>query len=469
VTALAPVLLSLPGMNDENHDRSPAFPTASPPGRETVERMAAWKRGEEIVRDPAAAAPRDPYRGQAPAEVADRAFAALAENVRDYAIFLMDPEGVITFWGEGARLIKWWSREEAEGAHLRMLYPDGGSEDGTAEEHIRQAAESGEYIGQGHRVRADTSTFWARVSLTALRDTEGKLLGFAKVTRDLTAKRAEEAALLIARHQAEAAIRLKSELLQERAHDEGEEQRTGELAGATAQLREERAERSRLEATRYVLLRQLIAAEEQERIRLSRELHDQLGQLVTALRLGLRGLRSGNGSAALDDLEQLTVQLAGELSHIASELRPPALDRLGLQQALQAYVEDWAARYGIATGFQPLGVGPERFALEVETTLFRTVQEALTNVAKHSAAQNVSVILERRPGSVGVIVEDDGAGFDPAAVAATGVRTRRIGLVGMRERVELLGGTLEVESAPGAGTTLFIRLPTHDDAPPPGA
>jgi PAS domain S-box-containing protein len=458
-------------MDQDRYKRSPAFPTASPPGRETAERIAAWKRGEEIGRDPGAAPPRDPYRGQAPAEVADRAFAALAENVRDYAIFLIDPEGIITFWGEGARLIKWWSREEAEGAHLRMLYPDGGSEDGTAEQHLVQAAESGEYIGQGHRVRADTSTFWARVSLTALRDTEGTLLGFAKVTRDLTAKRAEEAALLIARHQAEVAIRLKSELLQERAGNEGDEQPAGELAGATAQLREERAERSRLEATRYVLLRQLIAAEEQERIRLSRELHDQLGQLVTALRLGLRGLRSGNGSAgaALDDLEQLTVQLAGELSHIASELRPPALDRLGLQQALQAYVEDWAARYGIATGFQPLGVGDERFALEVETTLFRTVQEALTNVAKHSAAQNVGVILERRPGSVGVIVEDDGTGFDVAAVAATGERTRRIGLVGMRERVELLGGTLELESAPGSGTTLFIRLPTHDAGPPPGA
>ncbi|MBW3655229.1 MAG: PAS domain-containing sensor histidine kinase [Gemmatimonadetes bacterium] len=450
-------------MNHDQHERSPAFPTASPAGRESAERMAAWKRGDEIARDPAAAAPRDPYRGQAPAQVADRAFAALAENVRDYAIFLMSPEGVITFWGEGARLIKWWSREEAEGAHLRMLYPDGGSEDGTAEEHLRQAAESGEYIGQGHRVRADTSTFWARVSLTALRDTDGKLLGFAKVTRDLTAKRAEEAALLMARHQAEAAIRLKSELLQdqERAH--------GEVEGATERLREERAERSRLEATRYVLLRQLIAAEEQERIRLSRELHDQLGQLVTALCLGLRGLRSGNGSAgaALEDLEQLAVQLSRELSHIASELRPPALDRLGLQQALQAYVEDWATRYGISAEFQPLGVGHERFALEVETTLFRTVQEALINVAKHSAAQNVSVILERKPGSVGVIVEDDGAGFDPAAVAATGARTRRIGLVGMCERVELLGGTLELESAPGAGTTLFIRLPTHDTGPPP--
>ncbi|CAA9299346.1 MAG: hypothetical protein AVDCRST_MAG89-347 [uncultured Gemmatimonadetes bacterium] len=459
-------------MNDDHHDRSPAFPTASPPGRETAERLAACRRAEENARDPRAAEPRDPYRGQAPPEVADRAFAALAENVRDYAIFLMDPEGVITFWGEGARLIKWWTKEQTEGGHLRMLYPDGGAEDGTAEEHLRRAAESGEYIGQGHRVRADTSTFWANVSLTALRDTEGILLGFAKVTRDLTAKRAEEAARTAAQHQAEAAIRLKSELLQdrERAQQEVEERRTGELAGATARLREERAERSRLEATRYVLLRQLIVAEEQERIRLSRELHDQLGQLVTALRLGLRGLERGDGSAtaALEDLEQLTVQLAGELSHIASELRPAALDRLGLQQALRAYVEDWSARYGIAAEFQPLGTAGERFALEVETTLFRTVQEALTNVAKHSAAQNVSVILERRPGTVRVIVEDDGTGFDVSAVAATGARTRRIGLVGMRERVELLGGTLELESAPNAGTTVFIRLPTHEAGPPPG-
>ncbi|HZG44369.1 MAG TPA: ATP-binding protein, partial [Longimicrobium sp.] len=414
--------------------------------------------------------PRDFFGGIASPRLAHLAFAALAENVRDYAIFLMDPDGVITFWGEGARLIKWWSREETEGAHLRMLYPDGGSEDGTAEEHLVQAAESGEYIGQGHRVRADTSTFWARVSLTALRDTEGRLLGFAKVTRDLTAKRAEEAALMIARHQAEAAIRLKSELLQdrERADGEADERRTGELAGATARLRDERAERARLEATRYVLLRQLIVAEEQERIRLSRELHDQLGQLVTALRLGLRGLERGEGPAraALEDLEQLTVQLSRELSHIASELRPPALDRLGLQQALRGYVEDWSARYGISAEFQPLGMAGERFALEVETTLFRTVQEALTNVAKHSGAQNVSVILERKPGSLGVIVEDDGTGFDAAAMAATAVRTRRIGLVGMRERAELLGGTLEVEAAEGAGTTLFIRLPTRDAGAP---
>jgi len=126
---------------------------------------------------------------------ADAAFTALAENVREYAIFLMDPRGVIMFWGEGARLMKWWLKEEAEGAHLRMLYPEEGSEDGTAESHLRDSARLGEYTGEGRRVRRDGSTFWAGVTLTALRDAEGQLLGFVKVTRDLEARRARDSAV----------------------------------------------------------------------------------------------------------------------------------------------------------------------------------------------------------------------------------------------------------------------------------
>jgi PAS domain S-box-containing protein len=125
----------------------------------------------------------------------DPAFMALAESVRDYAIFLMDPRGVIIYWGEGARLIKWWLKEEAEGAHLRMLYPEEGSEDGTAEGHLRDAAKLGEYTGEGRRVRRDGSTFWAGVTLTALRDEEGRLFAFAKVTRDLQSRRAIEMAV----------------------------------------------------------------------------------------------------------------------------------------------------------------------------------------------------------------------------------------------------------------------------------
>jgi PAS domain S-box-containing protein len=124
----------------------------------------------------------------------DLAFSALADNVRDYTIFLTDAAGVITYWGKGARLMTWWTEQQAEGAHLRLLYPDNGSEDGTAEEHLTTAAATGEYAGEGQRVRSDGSTFWAGVTLTALRDDGGALIGFTKVTRDLTAPRAADAA-----------------------------------------------------------------------------------------------------------------------------------------------------------------------------------------------------------------------------------------------------------------------------------
>ncbi|MDQ3488512.1 MAG: PAS domain-containing sensor histidine kinase, partial [Acidobacteriota bacterium] len=112
-----------------------------------------------------------------------------------YALFLMDRDGVIQCWGESARLMKWWTKEQAEGAHLRLVYPDGGSEDGTAEDHLRRAADTGEYTGEGHRVRSDGSTFWAYITLTALRNPKGELVGFTKVTRDFSARRAVEAAL----------------------------------------------------------------------------------------------------------------------------------------------------------------------------------------------------------------------------------------------------------------------------------
>jgi PAS domain S-box-containing protein len=170
---------------------------------ESAEREAARRRGR--ARRAAGAAGHDPEVGRANPELAHRAFAALAENVRDYAVFLMDADGIIRFWGEGAHLMKRWSKEEAEGAHLRLLYLDGGSEDGTAEFHLRDAVEHGESVSEGQRVRGDGKTFWARITLTALRDEEGKLLGFAKVTIDMTAQRAEDAAREIRLKEAERA------------------------------------------------------------------------------------------------------------------------------------------------------------------------------------------------------------------------------------------------------------------------
>jgi PAS domain S-box-containing protein len=161
------------------------------PGREKHEREAALARGEAKAGAPASAL----CTPDVPGLRADLLFTLLAENVRDYAVFLMDANGIIRCWNEGARLMKWWTRQQAEGAHLRLLYKDGGSEDGTAEAHLQTAAQTGEYTGEGNRVRSDGSTLWAYTVLTALRDVEGRLVGFAKVTRDFTARRAVEAAL----------------------------------------------------------------------------------------------------------------------------------------------------------------------------------------------------------------------------------------------------------------------------------
>jgi len=195
---------------------------------EERERAAAWRRAQERERLGAGAHGGNggaPPAGVEP-EVMQKAFAALAESVRDYAIFLMNPDGIITLWGEGARLMKWWTREQAEGGHLRLLYPAGGSDDGTAEAHLAEAAERGEYTGEGMRVRSDCSTFWAGVTLTALRDERGKLLGFSKVTRDLTARRAADEELAaasqaahLARVAAERASRAKSEFLATMSHE----------------------------------------------------------------------------------------------------------------------------------------------------------------------------------------------------------------------------------------------------------
>jgi PAS domain S-box-containing protein len=219
---LAPVLqigtfVSPTDLSPDQDQQTPRDPRESDgPAPETLERAAALRRGAE------GGAPPSPHWRI----VSGQAFEALAENVRDYAIFLMNPEGIITFWGEGAHLMKWWTKAQAEGAHLRMLYPDGGAEDGSAEPHLAEAAERGEYNGEGQRVRSDGSTFWAGVTITALRSEHGELLGFAKVTRDLTARRAAEAVLRsasdaaeLARTAAEEADRAKSSFLATMSHE----------------------------------------------------------------------------------------------------------------------------------------------------------------------------------------------------------------------------------------------------------
>ena len=280
----------------------------------------------------------------------------------------------------------------------------------------------------------------------------GAVRGFLKIGQDVTGRR-----------RMDDAMRELNETLEQRVAE-----RTAELAEANRSLALEVEERARAEEARREVLRQLTTAEENERSRLSRELHDRMGQLVTALLLGLKALETEAGPvpAAVGDLERLAEEVAREVHQVAAALRPPALDRLGLRLALQAHLEDWSARYGVACDFHAVNIERERFPAEVEAALFRAVQEGLTNVARHADAAGVSLVLERRRGKVGVVLEDDGRGFDVEAAAAEAARAGRLGLLGMRERLELLGGTLEVESSPGSGTTLFARLPYRREIRP---
>jgi PAS domain S-box-containing protein len=223
-------------------------------------------------------------------------------------------------------------------------------------------------------------------------------------------------------------------------------------------------ERRQADAARIELIKRLVSAQEDERKRVARELHDVVGQLMTAMGLQIRALRDAGPlpPAALENLDALQ-RLSHELSRathtLAMRLRPPALDDLGLQAALRQYLEDWSARTGVAVQFQAAVPATVRFPADIETALYRVVQEALTNVARHAAAQRVSLVIQEQDGCAIVILEDNGVGFDVEAAAASG----RLGLLGMRERIMLAGRILEVESAPGAGTTVIARVPL----PPP--
>jgi signal transduction histidine kinase len=216
------------------------------------------------------------------------------------------------------------------------------------------------------------------------------------------------------------------------------------------------------ESARIELLRKLITVQEDERRRISRELHDSIGQLLTALSLTVKAARDAAPLSPKTDARLAEVQnVADELGKVAHDftvrLRPTSLDDLGLHAALSQHIARWSKQTGIEIDFEGSSIETRRLPAEVETTIYRLVQEALTNVARHAKAGKLSAIVSRNDESVSVVVEDNGVGFDLDAAAASG----RLGLAGMRERVSLIGGTLELESSQGNGTTLFARIPLN--------
>jgi PAS domain S-box-containing protein len=300
-----------------------------------------------------------------------------------------------------------------------------------------------------YRLRTKSGDYkWMHASGQAVWDEAGRPVRMAGTVADITHRKLIEEAL-----------RESNALLEQKVQES-----TVELKAANTLLQQEMYERSRIEQERVQLQRDLAEAEEQQRRHIARELHDELGQLIVGMKLGLRQCsRSLSEDSPLSprfhQLESIAEAIDHAAHQVARKLRPTALDDQGLLPALVDLLDEWSRQAFIEVDWQAAEFRDEEFSLAAKSALYRTVQEALTNILKHAKATRVSVILDRKPDNIALlIVEDNGQGYDVEAVDSH--TNQRMGLRGMRERVELAGGEIAFESsASGGGTTIYVRLP----------
>ena len=393
-----------------------------------VNDLTAWKESQDLLHS------------------SEQRLAMMMESVPDYAIFSMDADGLIETWNNGAASIFGYTAEEVVGRSGSRFFPDDEPGQDAAMAEMRTARRRGKASDERWLVRKDGSRFYAGGVMMPIR--VGRALnGYVKIISDLTEKER------------------RTELLQS-AHDELElrvQDRTRDLASLNEALRKEIAERERSEAMKIGLLHRIVSAQETERQRIARDIHDQLGQRLTALRLKLASLRSVCGNengevARVERLQEIARLLDSEISFLASELRPNTLDDLGLEAALRAHAADWSRHYEIEMKFHSFGQRKGTLGRDSEIHLYRIAQEALNNVAKHARATQVNLLLEQRAESLVLIVEDDGIGFSEKA-AGKRRNGSGMGLVGINERASLIGASIEIESENGSGTTIIVRLP----------
>ena len=365
----------------------------------------------------------------------------MVESVPEFAIFTLDVKGLIRTWNVGARQTFGYTEEEAVGKPGDIIFTPEDRAKGVPQKEMDQARDTGRAIDERWHIRKDSSRLFASgVMAPILR--EGRLVGYTKVARDVTARMALEKELREARERLEA-----------RVND-----RTRELERANEAVRREMMERAQSDEERVRLLRRLVNAQEEERTRISRELHDQLGQEVTALGLKLAMVRSAPElpqqlRAEIAQAEKLVSELDDDVEFLVWQLRPTGLNELGFAEALSDYVANWTTHFGVKT--EVSSTVKRRLPAEIETVLYRVAQEALNNVAKHARATKVRVSLELAEGFAVMRVEDDGVGFDPDAPK----EPRAMGLIGMRERAALVGGFVIVDSSPGKGARITVRIP----------
>jgi len=383
-------------------------------------------------------------------------FRLVVQGVQEYGIFQLDSSGNVVSWNSGAARLMGYPAEEIIGKHFSVFYPKEEVLHRKPEHNLAEAARAGQAEEEGWRLRKDGSRFWANVLMTALRDAQGNLRGYAKLTRDMTERREREEALARA-----------NELLELRV-----EQRAVVLTRVNEELRVEIAERKHAEEQFKETLDQLRAlaarlqsVREEERASIAREIHDELGQACTAIKMDLAlvgrkiSKKQTQLRAKIESSMQLVDDMIVTLRRIASDLRPRTLDDLGLAAALEWQSQEFEKRSGIhchlVLPLEPLNLDSER-----STAIFRIFQESLTNVTRHAQATSVEAYLEIAEGQLIFRVHDNGKGFDPAEAKAK----KSLGLVGMQERAHLLNGEVSIEGIPGSGTTMVLRIPLSPSA-----
>lgn len=366
-------------------------------------------------------------------------------------------DGILLKVNPGFCKIVGYSEEEASGMAIRDLTHPADYEKEKALTRQLMTREIPGYSIEKRYLRKDSRLVWGQMTATLVSQSSGKPFYVLAIVEDITERK-----------QAEEALRISQAELQE-SNDELERRvalRTAALTETNDALQEEVRARLRIEAERSELLRRVILAQEDERRRIAREMHDQFGQGLSALTLKLAALKRESGEQVklreqIEILEAVAKQLDADIDFLVWELRPTVLDDLGLPAALEAHVQNWSTHFGITVELHVSGLKQERLTSEVETVLYRITQEALNNTAKYAQAGKVDILLKNFEGQVSLIIEDDGVGFD--AAQAFGSKDKGLGLIGMRERAALVGGTVEIESQPHEGTTVFVRIPASLD------
>jgi two-component system sensor histidine kinase UhpB len=340
---------------------------------------------------------------------------AIVESSHD-AIISKDLNGVIQSWNKGAEEVFGYTAEEAIGQPVTMLMPpDRVNEEPGIIARIR----SGEKVDHYTTVRRGKDGTLIDISLTVspIRGQDGTVIGASKIARDITESKRIEGAV-----------------------------RESEI------------------------MHRLVQMQEAERARIARDLHDHIGQMLTGIRLKVERLMETTGDDTIRgdilSIREIARKMDHDVGFLSRELRPTELDNLGLVNALGAFVKEWSQQFDIDAEFKVVSGDSDastNLSREAETNLYRIVQEALNNVVKHARASRVSVLVHLRREGVTLIVEDDGRGFNVRDVPS-GDDSHGFGMIGMRERTELLGGDFEVESGPEQGTSILVRVPSSRSA-----